>query len=160
MILNIRQMNMEAAKQIAKWTYEEPYSIYSMDDSEETLHELLDESYFADFDEADRLIGYFCFGKSARVPAGNSFGVYDEENQMDIGLGMRPDLCGQGQGSHFFSKGLEFARNTLSAKEFRLTVAAFNMRAIKAYQRIGFSKVDSFVRTSEHGEIEFWVMTL
>lgn len=160
MILNIRQMNMEAAKQIAKWTYEEPYSIYSMDDSEEILHELLDESYFAAFDEIDNLIGYYCFGKSAQVPAGSFFGVYDEENHIDIGLGMRPDLCGQGQGSYFFSKGLEFARNTLSAQGFRLTVAAFNMRAIKAYQRIGFSKVDSFVRASEHGEIEFWVMTL
>ena len=160
MALIIRQINHSEAKQIAKWTYEEPYSIYSMDDSEETIHELMDGSYFAAFDEADSLIGYYCFGKSAQVPAGSSFGVYDEKNNIDIGLGMRPDLCGQGQGSYFFSEGLEFARNTLSAKEFRLTVAAFNMRAIKTYQHIGFTKVRSFVRTSERSEIEFWIMSL
>jgi RimJ/RimL family protein N-acetyltransferase len=63
-------------------------------------------------------------------------------------------------GAKFLSSGLDFARDTLSAKEFRLTVATFNKRAIKTYQRVGFKKVNSFERASENGNLEFAVMVL
>ena len=42
----------------------------------------------------------------------------------------------------------------------RLTVAAFNERAIRVYERAGFKKVNSFERVSEHGKMEFLVMIL
>ncbi|WP_182629375.1 GNAT family N-acetyltransferase [Clostridium chromiireducens] len=53
------------------------------------------------------------------------------------------------------SSGLDFARNKLLAKEFRLTVASFNQRAIKIYQRLGFKKVNYFERISEFGKAAF-----
>lgn len=160
MTLIIRQMNLDNAKQISKWIYEEPYSIYSMDESDDSLKELMNGHHFSVFNEADDLVGYYCFGESAQVPAGNQFGVYDSADMTDIGLGMRPDLCGHGLGPKFLGSGLDFARATLSAKGLRLTVAAFNERAIKTYQRIGFKKVNSFKRVTENGTMEFWVMVL
>lgn len=75
-------------------------------------------------------------------------------------MGIKPNLCGQGLGLNFFSSGLEFARSKLSSKGFRLTVATFNQRAIKVYERIGFKKVNSFERISENGKIKFLVMIL
>jgi RimJ/RimL family protein N-acetyltransferase len=160
MELFIKQMNYNEAKQISEWVYEEPYSIYSMDESDNCIKELLNGYYFSVIDSENNLIGYYCFGESAQVPVGNQFGVYDSRDIIDIGLGIKPNLCGQGLGLDFFSNGLDFARNKLSAKGFRLTVASFNERAIKVYEKLGFRKVNSFKRVSENGEIEFWVMIL
>jgi ribosomal-protein-alanine N-acetyltransferase len=75
-------------------------------------------------------------------------------------LGIKPNLCGRGSGLDFLNHGLGFARNELSAKGVRLTVAAFNERAIKVYKNAGFQKVNSFERISGNEKIEFWVMTL
>lgn len=160
MELNIKQMNYNEAKQISKWIYKEPFSIYSMDESDSCINELLNGYYFSVSDKENNLIGYYCFGESAQVPAGNQFGVYDCKDITDIGLGIKPNLCGQGLGFDFFNSGLDFARNKLSAKVFRLTVATFNKRAIKVYQRLGFQKIDSFESISDNGKIEFGVMIL
>jgi RimJ/RimL family protein N-acetyltransferase len=160
MKLNIKQMNYEEAKQISKWIYKEPYSIYSMDESENCINELLNGYYYSVSDIENNLVGYYCFGEAAQVPAGNQFGVYDCKDITDIGLGINPNLCGQGLGEKFFNSGLDFARDKLSAKKFRLTVANFNQRAIKVYQRVGFKKVKSFETMSEFGKIEFFIMIL
>lgn len=160
MELTIKQMEYNEANQIAKWVYKEPYSIYSMNDDESCINELLNGDYFSAMDKENNLIGYYCYGKSAQVPIGRQFGVYDNKDIIDIGLGIKPDLCGQGLGVDFLIKGMDFARNKLGAKGLCLTVAAFNQRAIKVYQRVGFRKVNSFERISEAGRLEFWVMVL
>lgn len=102
----IEQMNSTDAEQILKWTYQEPYSIYSMDESEESLNELLNGSYYLVLDDGGNLTGYFCFGESAKVPAGNLYGAYERKDYTDIGLGIRPDLCGQGLGLRLLEQGI------------------------------------------------------
>ncbi len=157
---SIKQMDCDHAVVISKWIYDEPYSIYSMDGNDDCINEFLDGFYFIVRDMDKKLIGYFCFGDSARVPVGNHFGVYEDNEFTDIGLGICPVLCGQGLGTKFLSYGLDFARRNLSANRFRLTVAGFNLRAIKVYERLGFRRINSFVRKSDKGEVEFLVMTL
>lgn len=159
MELNIKPMNCDEAKQISKWVYKEQYSIYSMDGSEECINELLNGWYFSASDTKNALVGYYCFGEAAQVPAGNQFEVYASKDFIDIGLGIKPDLCGHGFGADFLTNGLEFAKKKLSVNGFRLTVAAFNKRAIKVYEKAGFKKVNSFYRISDAGKTEFWVMT-
>jgi RimJ/RimL family protein N-acetyltransferase len=144
----IDKMNFEQAEKISKWKYEDEYSIYSMDDSQETIDELLDGSYYSATGKGE-LIGYFCFGKAAQVPAGNESGTYDDENFIDIGLGINPALCGKGLGVDFILQGIEFAKTLFNSSKFRLTVADFNVRAIKVYERAGFIKFGSFVRNSD-----------
>lgn len=158
MQINIEPMNYDAAKQISKWIYKEPYSIYSMDGSDNCIDELLNGTYFLVSDKESNLIGYYCFGKSAQVPVGNKLGVYNCKDIIDIGLGIKPNLCGQGLGLKFLNNGLDFAKNKLSAKRVRLTVATFNKRAIKVYKNAGFEKIYSFERIAETEKVEFWVM--
>lgn len=160
MKLTIRRLNSRDAKAVSKWTYPEPYSIYDFDESDSCLKELLNGSYYSAAGEGAGLMGYCCFGESAIVPAGRQFGVYNDDEYADIGLGMKPELCGQGLGLDFLENCLAFAGKELSAKRFRLTVAAFNKRAINVYERMGFRKAGSFIRASEDGDMEFWVMTL
>ena len=57
---------------------------------------------------------------------------------------MRPDLTGRGLGEEFVHAGLRFAREVYSPPAFRLTVAAFNRRAIRVYERAGFETVETF----------------
>ena len=160
MELNIKSMNYDEAKQISKWIYNEPYLLYSMDESDECINELLNGDYFSVSDRENNLIGYYCFGESAQVSVGKGFGVYDSKDIIDVGLGMKPNLCGEGLGVNFLNNGLDFVRNHLGAKGFRLTVASFNQRAIKVYEGVGFKKVNSFERISDIGKTEFWVMIL
>ncbi len=157
---NIRKMNFHNAKEICNWIYPEPYSIYNLDDSDECLYELLNETYYSVLDEANHLLGYYCFGKAAQIPIAKDFGLYDDENLLDIGLGMNPNLCGQSLGYDFFKTGIEFATNQSSFKGFRLTVADFNHRAIKVYERIGFKEIGRFSRNFEILKMDFIVMVL
>lgn len=96
--LQFMPMTEPLAKAITTWIYPAPYDLYNMDDDEETLSELLDGSYYASINEEGELIGFICIGDAARVPGGYLAGIYGNEQVMDIGLGMRPDLTGRGQG--------------------------------------------------------------
>lgn len=129
--LQFMPMTEPLAKAITTWTYPEPYDLYNMDDDEETLSELLDGSYYASTNEVGELIGFVCIGEAARVPGGYSAGIYDNEQVVDIGLGMRPDLTGRGQGGYFLQESLRFIHHLTHHSPIQLVVAAFNERAVK-----------------------------
>ncbi len=160
MAFHVRHMSSLDAREISTWSYPEPYSFYDMDGGSECIAELLDGSYYSVVDRQDSVIGYYCFGKSAQVPVGHQFGAYDSPDLVDIGLGLKPTLCGRGLGSSFLHSGLEFARNQLSATGFRLTVAAFNIRATKVYTKAGFKRQMSFTSSTKMGKTEWIVMVL
>jgi ribosomal-protein-alanine N-acetyltransferase len=138
-------MSEENAHAVLEWRYEPPYSPYNPDPGEfgEWLRLLLDPGnfYYSILNEKGELAGYCCFGNDARVPGG----IYDNEDVLDVGLGMRPDLTGQGRGYDFLNAILEFARGEFSPAMFQVTVAAFNERAIHLYGKAGFKPVHTFV---------------
>ena len=123
-------------KQISGWTYPSEYAAYSFAQTDETLTELLCGEYYAQLDGHGALRGYFCFGQSARIPTAEKDPY--APGALDMGLGMRPDLCGQGQGQKFLTDGLHFAQREFAPKAIRLTVAAGNLRAVRTYSKAGF----------------------
>lgn len=129
-------MTKEAAFEISQWTYPDIYSCYSFDGSSD-ITELMNGEYYVAFDNDNKIIGYICFGKSAQIPTLEK-DIYIDETALDIGLGLNPALCGKGFGSKFLADGISFAKQKFSASDYRLTVATFNQRAIKVYERIGF----------------------
>lgn len=110
--------------------------------------------YHAVHYECGELVGYFCFGEDARVPAGA--GLY-ANGPLDVGFGMRPDLVGRGLGQEFVEAGLEFAFEVYSPESFRMTVAAFNRRAVRVYEDLGFIVLAEFGRRVSNGERE-WIL--
>lgn len=132
------------AAEISRWRYEKPYSVYDGDPA--SVASLLEPRfrYHAVHDEDGRLVGYFCFGEDARVAAGRRLGLYDKEEALDVGLGLRPDLTGKGLGPGFVRAGLRFAKETYAPPAFRVTVAASNRRAVRAYEKAGFHTVKAF----------------
>lgn len=139
------------ARTISRWRYDGPYSVYNGDPG--SVDSLLEPRFFyhSVYDNGN-LVGYFCFGEDARVPAGRQLGVYEREPALDVGLGMRPDLTGRGLGETFIGAGLRFAQDSYSPPAFRLTVATFNRRAISVYETAGFVPVETFGATTRDGE--------
>ena len=152
----IQPMTEAIAKQIQTWQYKEPYSMYSLNDDPGVLSELMDGSYFS-VTEKNELIGYFCFGKSAQVPAGNKVNAYTAPF-LDLGLGLHPKHTGSGKGLCFVQAGLAHAREKYGKKTVRLTVASFNIRAKLVYERAGFTYEQSFIKSEDGGSTTFDVM--
>jgi RimJ/RimL family protein N-acetyltransferase len=157
MMYTILPINSKGAREIVTWRYPEPYHVYNLDDNEQGVQEVLDGGFWAVRKSGD-LVGYLCFGVQARVPCGMHKGLYPNSH-VDIGLAMRPDLTGQGQGLEFSQKALEFARQVYETSNLRLTVASFNERARKVYERAGFQERARFVNRKPGGDTEFIIMT-
>ena len=155
----------EQARAIGAWRYDPPYDLYDMDTDEESLRELLDQDtpYYGATDERGELVGFLCFKTAVQTLSGLLAGAYADPDTLDIGLGMRPDLTGRGLGLDFMNAGLAFARETFHPASFRLSVAAFNDRAIKVYKRAGFQPGHTFTHTAHtpratNGVYEFMTM--
>jgi RimJ/RimL family protein N-acetyltransferase len=78
-----------------------------------------------------------------------------EEGVVEIGIGLRPDLCGRGLGERYLQAELDYAREHWQPQTFRLYVATWNERAIRLYERLGFREVGarhirSFERFGDH----------
>ena len=136
-MIRIYPMDDAAAREIALWQYPGIYQQYSFQYNETTIAHLLNGSYFFAEDDEEGLVGLFCFGPSATIPVTDAAAVYPPD-ALDVGLGLRPDLCGKGIGTSFFEIVLEAGRKLLHPPKFRLSVASFNLRAISVYRRCGF----------------------
>ena len=143
MSLRIKRMNQHYAVDILCWKYPKPYDFYNNILTADAIIQLLSNKYYVILDENNALIGFFCTGRSAQAPAGDSVGVYNEDC-VDIGLGMKPELTGKGKGYDFFSYILTFVEENHQGSDIRLTVATFNERAIHLYEKAGFIKHGSF----------------
>ncbi|GCE30676.1 N-acetyltransferase [Dictyobacter alpinus] len=163
MSLRFTFMTAQDAHTIAQWRYEEPYSIYNLDAaSDGYLQEMLEprSPHYSIKDEQGELIGFANFGTSAQVWGSEVPALYGENNIITIGIGMRPDLTGKGQGSVFLKAILTFTREKFAPDQVRLFVLPFNQRAIHLYEKMGFRRVGSYMQESKlHGKREFIEMS-
>lgn len=140
--------DQKATDEMISWHYEEPYSFYDLEADEEDLAKFLDPDQrgnsYAVYDEEHQLAGFFSFEVDG--------------DSVEIGLGMRPDLTGKGDGLAFLEEGLAFAKEKFGAKTFELAVAAFNERAIKVYEKAGFRPSRKFMQETNGGHYEFCEM--
>ncbi|NEU78690.1 GNAT family N-acetyltransferase [Nostoc sp. UIC10630] len=133
-------MNVAEAEKLTRWHYQPPYQMYNTTSDETLIGSFVDpENAYYSIQGNGELVGFCCFGKEAQVPGGD----YTKDS-LDIGLGVRPDLTGQGRGQMYIADVLNFARSNFNPTLFRITVAAFNERALKAWRKAGFQQVQSF----------------
>jgi ribosomal-protein-alanine N-acetyltransferase len=139
--IEIKPASAEAHELMASWRYPPPYDFYDGD-----VDPMLNpERFFEARDEAGELVGFYYFEPNPP--------------DLDYGLGLRPDLTGQGLGLEFFRAGLAFARERYRPQRVYLHVAEFNERARRVYERAGFSVVSSHVRKFDRfGGVPFLTM--
>ena len=143
MTYRIEPMDADGFAELASWRYEPPYDFYD-GDVEPVLNP---ERFFAARDEAGALVGHFYFEEKGDV--------------LEYGLGLRPELTGRGLGLEFFRAGLEFGKRRFTPASVTLAGAAFNVRAIRVYERAGFTETGRHMRTFERfGAVEFVDMVL
>lgn len=147
--LTIQPINETAVRQFLHWKYESPYNIYDMSQKDEpdvprALAYFLNPAYefYLLYDETNDLVGFFSFGSDAQVPGGDY-----APDAVDIGLAVRPDHTGRGLGIHFAKTAVSHAIATHHPPQLRVTIAEFNVRAQKVWQRLGFAKIDRFEAT-------------
>lgn len=128
------------------WKYEEPYSFYDMTSDPDDYNELVDEqlrngSEYFEATVNGELIGFFSLSVTA--------------DEIEIGLGLRPDCCGKGIGREFVNSIIGYINDNYSYGTLSMSVATFNLRAIKAYEACGFVKQTTYMQRTNGGEYEF-----
>jgi ribosomal-protein-alanine N-acetyltransferase len=150
-----RQLEKEHALAILNWRYTPPYDYYNFDADtiQEDLRYLLDSknAFCAILNLKGELEGYCSFGSDGQVPGGE----YSSE-ALDIGMGIRPDLVGQGRGRQYAQAGVRYGTSQYGAQRLRVTIAEFNKRAQRVWEQLGFEQVEKFVKIGS--EEEFVIM--
>ena len=140
--MQVAPLLREHALDICTWRYSPPYERYDMTDADPDwllqpgagFHALLAD---------DRLIGFRSFGPDGQVPGW----AYDDQ-ALDTGGGLRPQLVGRGFGGRAIAAGLAFGRAQFTLRAFRVTVATFNTRALRVVEDLGFERVGQFDATA------------
>jgi ribosomal-protein-alanine N-acetyltransferase len=150
MKFKIAPMSQADAVAVARWHYPDPYSFYDWTADNDDAALLLDAErrkgrFFSVQDEKGKLVGFFELQKLG--------------NDVVIGLGLHPELTGRGLGGDFLEAGIAFAQRKFRPTRFRLSVATFNKRAIKVYERAGFTTTRSFDHETNGGVYRFLEMT-
>src|SRR6185503_768490 len=155
MSLMFRRLDESSAATILDWNYEPPHNIYNLasPEPEDTLHYMLDpqNAFYGIYDQQDRLEAFCSFGPDGQVSGGDY-----SMSALDIGLGVRPDLTGQGHGDVYVKAVIDFANSTYAPERLRVTIAAFNRRARRVWEKAGFQEVQKFTGGWEN--MEFVIM--
>jgi len=142
-------MNEKYANDIvSNWHYDDVYSFYDMAADKDDLRIFMDTKNWQDtitavLNENDELVGWASF--------------CTENDEFWLSLGLRPDLTGQGLGEEFVSECVKYgiSQYKLIKHTIKLAVALFNQRAVKVYQRVGFTETNKTIRDTHIGRVDF-----
>ncbi|TNJ62862.1 GNAT family N-acetyltransferase [Paenibacillus hemerocallicola] len=145
-------MEEEHGRLICSWRYPEPYAVFNWspwDELQERSEEFGDpsirkEQFEGVLDRDGQLCGFAQF--------------FPLVGWTRLGLGLRPDLCGQGLGPSFTSAIVGRAMQRRPEDGIDLEVLTSNSRAQRAYLKAGFAIRDTYVRNTPTGPDEFHCM--
>jgi len=156
MAFSFLPMDEDGARAILNWRYDAPYDPYNPDPDhvDEDVRIFLDpqNAYYSITNEREDILAYCCFGPEAQVKGGDY-----RADVLDIGIGMRPDLTGQVNGIKYMEATIDFGCHMFLPRELRVTVAAFNKRALGVCKKAGFQVTQTFRR--EQDDRPFVVLT-
>ena len=144
-------LTQEIAEFMRNWEYPPPYEAYNFKGLPDDW--LMDETTWGT-EQFCLMDGDSILGQVACQLDGSD---------LWVGWSMVPSLCGQGNGSQFVRRCvMELLTFTSHTGRVLLRVAAQNRRAIRAYEKAGFSYVKTIqdeIAYSNHME-DFWIMEL
>lgn len=151
-VYHVSVMTEEDGKAISQWVYSPPYDLYQFlpwPQMKALAVEFGDpairrQQYVSIRDEAGVLCGFAQYFPMLGVTR--------------LGLGMKPDLTGQGNGCSFVQAIVQEAIHRYPDTEIDLEVLVWNKRAIVTYERCGFEITDKYEKRTPSGPAEFYCM--
>lgn len=150
MKLEFRVPTKSDVDDILTWKYDGIYSFYDNDIQKEKIEWI---KSFVDSDD-----NFSIYNDNNKLVGNCSF--YYIEEFFCVGLQMRPELTGKGFGIEFAKAIIDFGREKYKFNYIDLTVANFNNRAIKVYEKLGFKVIEEFVNTIRGNDYDFLAMRL
>ena len=150
----IALLSQKNARIIAdEWHYDGQYAFYDMKNDQEDYDEIISpklrkNNYFQVLDTNDNLVAFFCLDPDKK-----------KREQVEVGLGLAPNLTGHGLGSEFITVIENFVKDNYDYKIIVLSVADFNLRAIKVYQMAGYVQTGTENVHSNGGIYKFNIMS-
>lgn len=145
----LKALTKEVANEISGWEYESPYEGYSY--KGHSNHWLMNEATWG-MEQFYLVVDESILGHVSCQLVGSD---------LWVGWSMTPSLCGKGSGSKFIEQCVkELCRITGHRGRILLKVAAWNRRAICAYQKAGFVYVETIKDEIAYSDCmeDFWVM--
>lgn len=147
----LKPLTKEIAEEISNWEYESPYAVYNFKGHPDDW--LMEESTWG--------TEQFCLVDGETILG--QVACQLDGKDLWVGWSMAPNFCGKGNGSDFVNRCVRELREfTGHTGRILLRVAAWNQRAIRAYQKAGFSYVETIqdeIAYTNYME-DFWVMEL
>ncbi|HLY29443.1 MAG TPA: GNAT family protein [Ktedonobacterales bacterium] len=128
-----RPLRWRDALTAASWRYPGEYAFYDM-----SWIEMLVIRLGNPLARALGIAGFYAVDGVDGALAGVFSYIRHGLEDVEIGVAMRPNLTGQGQGLDYVRAGMMFGCVRYAPKRFSLLVASFNRRAQKVYERAGF----------------------
>jgi RimJ/RimL family protein N-acetyltransferase len=149
---HVASMEAGHAEEICKWNYTPPYNIYGWMPWEQMQAlgiefgdpQLRNEQYVSVLNGQGILCGFAQ--------------LFPMEHVVRLGIGMHPDLCGKGLGKLFMDAIVQEALIRYPEREIDLEVLTWNQRAIRTYQKCGFTITDTYERLTPTGNKPFYCM--
>lgn len=147
---SISILSQENAEIIANnWHYEGAYAFYDMVNDKEDYDEIIsselrDDRYFQ-ITQNGELLAFFCLEPL-------------NDKAVEVGLGLRPDLTGQGLGGQLMTRIEAFVVEKYDCEKIVLSVASFNLRALKVYLKAGYVEKRREILDSNGSKYEFIIL--
>lgn len=147
-------MKEKYAKEICNWNYDGGYSDYNLPSYDECMKKKYGIT------REDRKDNYIVYLIDGEVVFYSNMKEMDN-NKLYIGVGLKPEYCGNGYGNYFLEDSIKEMKNRYPSRTLFLEVRSWNKRAIKSYERLGF-KVTRVVTSKDRlgNDTEFTEMEM
>lgn len=137
-------MTLAEAAAIAKWEYPGDYALYNEPDFSQLTPQQL--SHYLSFCLLGELVGFV--------------NLLEEPDAIFFGIGICPQACSQGLGTAITREAVAIAKQRWPKKPLYLEVRTWNKRAVRCYEKAGFTITKTFQMTTHLGPGSFYRMEL
>jgi len=139
-LFTVQDISEEQVKDYFTWKYPDQYAVYNSSSYEEAK-----AKNKAITDPIRRKDRFFSVIKEGQFMG--TFSIKEEDDFTQIGLAVKPEYCGQGNGNIMTNLAVARAQYLFPQKDIALSVRTFNERAIKCYKAAGFEIIDTYTET-------------
>lgn len=143
----IRSMSQEDAQEMCSWEYSGQYRVYN------NSWEKMAEQGISYADEETRRKEFYTLMRDGKMIG--FFRLRHGEKVVELGLGLRPDLCGQGLGKKLVQAAVQEHKKRFGDLPLWLAVRVWNERAIRCYRACGFVEIKRLTLELSEGPTEF-----